>query len=251
MIVTVANHKGGVGKTALAAHLAFRAAERGNRVLAVDFDAQGNLTGTLVERSRALKADGAERLFHADGVPVPMPGLEPNLHVLPASAALNSTDRGPLSQAFTAIGHLKTLGKDYGLIVIDTAPAIGLRLTTALAASQYLVVPLQPESYAVDGVASLLAEAASISEHMNPGLAPAEFVINAINPRAKQHASTAKRLAAQFKVRSPHLRRAIAVADALASRRPVWRKPGNGTVANEWAVLCDELLDAFGVVDWR
>jgi len=230
MIVTVANHKGGVGKTALAAHLAFRAAERGNRVLAVDFDAQGNLTGTLVDRSRALKADGAERLFHPDAVPVPMPGLEPNLHVLPASTALNATDRGALSQAFTAIG---------------------LRLTTALAASRHLVVPLQPESYAVDGVASLLAEAVSISEHMNPGLAPAEFVINAINPRAKQHASTAKRLSAQFKVRTPHLRRAIAVADALAAKKPVWRNPSNSAVANEWAVLCDELLDTFGVVDWR
>jgi cellulose biosynthesis protein BcsQ len=60
MIVTVANHKGGVGKTSLAAHLAFRAAERGNKVLAVDFDAQGNLTGTLADRGKALKADGAE-----------------------------------------------------------------------------------------------------------------------------------------------------------------------------------------------
>lgn len=86
---------------------------------------------------------------------------------------------------------------------------------------------------------------------MNPNLAPAEFVINAIHPRARQHAATAKRLAQQFKVRTPYLRRAIAVADALAVKRPVWRNPTNSTVANEWAVLCDELLDAFGVVDWR
>jgi chromosome partitioning protein len=250
MIVTVANHKGGVGKTSLAAHLAFRAAERGNKVLAVDFDAQGNLTGTLADRGRALKADGAERLFLLDGSPVPMPGVEPNIHVLPATAALNATDRGQLSQAFTAIGQLKALGNEYGVIVIDTAPTIGLRLTTALAASQRLVVPLQPESYAVDGVASLLAEAVSIAEHMNPGLAPAEFVINAINPRAKQHAQTAARLAQQFKVRTPYLRRAIAVADALAAKRPVWRHPASGGVANEWAVVCDELLDEFGVVDW-
>ena len=250
MIVTVANHKGGVGKTALAAHLAWRAAERGNRVLAVDFDAQGNLTGTLADRSRALKADGSERLFSADALPRPMSGIEPNLHLLPATTTLNAIDRGPLSQAFTAIGHLKTLGKNFNVVVIDTAPAIGLRLTAALAASQRLVVPLQPESYAVDGVASLLAEAVSISEHMNPNLAPAEFVINAMNPRAKQHATTAKRLAQQFKVRTPYLRRAIAVADALGAKKPVWRNPSNHAVANEWAVLCDELLDDFGVVDW-
>ena len=136
MIVTVANHKGGVGKTSLTAHLAFRAAERGNKVLAVDFDAQGNLTGTLADRGKALKADGAERLFSAEAVPVPMPGVEPNIAVLPATAALNATDRGQLSQAFSAIGHLKTLNKEFSVIVIDTAPAIGLRLTAALAASQ-------------------------------------------------------------------------------------------------------------------
>ena len=94
MIVTVANHKGGVGKTSLAAHLAFRAAERGNKVLAVDFDAQGNLTGTLADRGKALKADGAERLFSADGVPVPMPGVDPNIAVLPATAGLNALPGG-------------------------------------------------------------------------------------------------------------------------------------------------------------
>ena len=250
MIVTVANHKGGVGKTSLAAHLAWRAAERGNRVLAVDFDAQGNLTATLADRSRALKADGADRLFAGEAEPVPMPGLAPNLFVLPAAAALNATDRGQLSHAFGAIAHLKNLAKTYGFVIIDTAPALGLRLTTALAASQRLVVPLQPETYAVDGVASLLAEAVSIGEHMNPSLAPAEFVINAMNPRARQHAQTSARLAAQFKVRTPWLRRSIAVADALAAKRPVWRSPANSAVGNEWAVLCDELLDEFGVVDW-
>jgi chromosome partitioning protein len=250
MIVTVANHKGGVGKTSLAAHLAFRAAERGNKVLAVDFDAQGNLTGTLADRGKALRADGSDKLFSPDAVPVPMPGVDPNISVLPATAALNATDRGQLSQAFTAIAHLKALGKEFSFIVIDTAPALGLRLTAALAASQRLVIPLQPESYAVDGVASLLAEAASISEHMNPGLAPAEFVINAVNARAKQHSQVSARLAQQFKVRTPYLRRAIAVSDALAAKRPVWRNATNSAVGNEWAVLCDELLDEFGVVDW-
>lgn len=249
MIVTIANHKGGVGKTSLAAHLAFRGAERG-RVLAVDFDAQGNLTATLADRAKAMRSDGAERLFSPDARPQPMPGLEANIDVLPATPALNATDRGNLSTAFTAIGHLKALASDYVLVVIDTAPALGLRLTAALASSNRLVIPLQPESYAVDGVASLLSEAVSISEHMNPALAPADFVINAANARARQHAQVSARLAQQFKVRTPHLRRAIAVADALAAKKPVWRNPSNPAVAKEWTDLCDGLLNEYGVVDW-
>ena len=69
MIVTVANHKGGVGKTAVAAHLVFRAAESG-RVLAIDLDAQGNLTSTLVARSEADRACLAPSICWS---PLPLP----------------------------------------------------------------------------------------------------------------------------------------------------------------------------------
>lgn len=241
MIVTVANHKGGVGKTAVAAHLVFRAAESG-RVLAVDFDAQGNLSSTLVSRSDAIGKPSADLLFSGDQRPRPMPTADKRIDLLPAAAALNGTDRLNLSAAFQARGFLKEFAADYDVIVIDCAPALGLRLTAALASSTRVVVPLIPEGYAVDGVASLLGEATAIQEHLNPQLKPADFVLNMVMKQAKSHTRTAERLQNMVNLRQPYLYRRIAVADALADRRPVWRGGSSAAASREWRELCDALL---------
>ncbi len=241
MIVTVANHKGGVGKTALAAHLIFRAAESG-RVLAVDFDAQGNLTSSLVQRSEAIGQPSADTLFTGEQRPRPMHTPDPKIDLLPASVALNSTDRLNLSAAFQASNYLKEFGNEYDVVVIDCAPALGLRLTAALAASTRFVVPLIPEVYAVEGVASVLGESTAIQEHLNPRLKPADFVLNMVIKQAKSHMRIAKKLGEMVNLREPFLHRRIAVADALAERRPVWRGGSSAAASREWREICDSLL---------
>lgn len=244
MIVTVANHKGGVGKTAVAAHLIFRAAESG-RVLAIDLDAQGNLTSTLVARSEAVGKPAADQLFTADDRPAPMPTGIKRIDLLPAAAALNASDRLNLSAGLQARSFIKEFGREYDVIVIDCAPALGLRLTAALASSTRVVVPLMPEGYAVDGVASLLGESTAIQEHLNPQLKPADFVLNMVIKQARSHQRTAEKLAGMVNLRQPWLYRRIAVADALAERKPVWRTGKSANAAREWRELCDSLLADF------
>lgn len=246
MIVTVANHKGGVGKTSLAAHLVFRAAER-CRVLAVDLDAQANLTQTLVARADAAGQPASDALFTDEQPPRPMATRDPNIDLLPASSRLTGSDRLNLSAAFQARSHLRALAEEYDLVVLDSAPALGLRLTMALASSRRVLVPLIPEAYAVDGVASLLSEAAAIQEHLNTELAPADFVLNLVNRQASQHARIAHRLDGSFRVLKPWLHRHVAVAEALADGRPVWRKRRSAAAAREWIALCDLLLVEYGI----
>jgi chromosome partitioning protein len=246
MIVTVANHKGGVGKTSLAAHLVFRAAER-CRVLAVDLDAQANLTQTLVARADAIGQPSSDALFTDEQPPRPMATADRNIDLLPASARLTGSDRLNLSAAFQARNHLRQLAQGYGLVVLDSAPALGLRLTMALASSRRVLVPLIPEAYAVDGVASLLSEAAAIQEHLNTELAPADFVLNLVNRQASQHARIAHRLDSSFRVLKPYLHRHIAVAEALANGQPVWRRRRHIGAAREWTELCDLLLSEYGL----
>lgn len=240
MILTIGNNKGGVGKTALAAHLAFRAAER-MRVLAVDLDAQGNFSATLVARgSYRPGAALAEHLF-GDAQPEPVATGITNLDLLAASRSLTGIDRLDLSAGLQAIVHLKALAKCYHLVLIDTAPALGLRLTTALAAAQQVLVPMVPESYAVDGVATVLAEIASIGENLNPAMQPPRFVLNLMSPQGRQHRRIAERIASSVDVLEPWLNRSVAVADALAERRPVWRG-GSAKAAAQWRTLCDHIL---------
>lgn len=247
MIVTVSNNKGGVGKTALAAHLVFRAAESG-RVLGVDLDSQSNLTATLIARAEKQGRMASDSLFTELEAPEPMRTADSAIDLLPASAALTGTDRLNLSAGFQAIAHLKTLSKRYSLVVIDTPPALGLRLVAALASASHVVVPLVPESYAVDGVATVLSEIASIGENLNSAMRPADFVINLMNPQARQHRRIAEQIANNFKVASPWLNRSVAVADALAERRPVWRKTTSRNAAQQWRTLCEHLLTDYGVL---
>lgn len=248
MIITVSNNKGGVGKTALAAHLVFRAAEAG-RVLAVDLDSQSNLTATLIDRQDRRGRASADQLFTEIELPEPMHTSEANIDLLPAAPALSSTDRLNLSAAFQAMTHLKALAKQYPLVIIDTAPALGLRMTAALACAHQVVVPLVPESYSVDGVATVLSEIASIGENLNPAMRPADFVLNLMNPQAKQHRRIADSISRNFKVAAPWLNRSVAVADALAERRPVWRNSSNRRAAEQWRELTGRLLVQYGVLE--
>lgn len=245
MIITVSNHKGGVGKTALAAHLAFRAAEQW-RVLAIDLDVQGNLSTTLLDRNARRNAT-AEQLF-GDEQPEPMRTGHPNIDLLPASRGLTGIDRLKQSAALQAMAHLRALDRCYHLVVIDTAPALGLRMTAALASANQVLVPLVPESYAVDGVATVLSEIAAIAEHLNPAMRPAQFVLNLMNPQARQHRRIAEQVAGIVNVASPWLSRSVAVADALAERRPVWRNAGSRKAAAQWRELCENVLVQAGVM---
>jgi chromosome partitioning protein len=119
VIVTVSNNKGGVGKTALAAHLVFRAAEHG-RVLAIDLDSQSNLTATLIARADKHGRAASDGLFTEIDLPQPMATVDANIDLLPAAAGLTGVDRQNLSSGFSAMGHIKSLAKQYDAVVIDT-----------------------------------------------------------------------------------------------------------------------------------
>lgn len=247
MILTIGNNKGGVGKTALAAHLVFRAAEE-LRVLAIDLDSQANLTATLIERSEKRGHDSADMLFTEDETPQPMRTADPNIDLLPAGKALASTDRLNLSAAFLAIGHIRKLAGAYDLTVIDTPPAIGLRMTAALACARQVLVPMVPEAYSVDGVSAVLAEIAGIGENMNTAMRPAQFVLNLVNPQARQHRRIGEQISAQFPVLKPWLGRSVAVAEALGERRPVWKRASSANAAAQWRLLCGRVLVEQGLL---
>jgi len=248
MIIVVANHKGGVGKTAIAAHLIFRAAELGLRVLGVDLDAQANLTGTFVPRDQTLGRQAADAIFaDADAALTPMETEFAGISILPASDALNAVDGGGLHKVFEARERLRALAVSFDVVVIDNPPALGLRLESSLAAGDALVVPMIPEHYSVQGVASLLRRVASIRANINATLQQPQFVWNLVSPLAGQHKDVMAAVGAQFQARHEPIHRAIAVADALADRRPVWRNTTNSGAGSAWKKLTDGILAEAGV----
>ncbi|MET0489583.1 MAG: ParA family protein [Acidimicrobiales bacterium] len=179
--VTVANGKGGVGKSSLAAGLAATAAAMGWRCLAVDLDSQANLGQDLGYAQTGL-GDGGEAVFRAfaEGAPlVPVPGVREGLDVLAAGSwtdhladdlarrvqADGPAGLGPARDALVAVGQ------GYDLVVVDTPPSADVLLDLGLAGSRFVCCPVRFDQGSVDGLARVDARRRVLADsHVNVDL---------------------------------------------------------------------------------
>lgn len=173
-IVAVANQKGGVGKTTTAVNVAAYLAQAGERVLLVDMDPQGNATSGLGVDQQKATVGICDVLLH--GVPVERAWRTtsvPNLLLLPATPDLGQAElqlvaregrESVLRQA------LRAVAPTFGLVIIDCPPSLGLLTLNALVAAEGVVVPIQCEYYALEGVAQLLGAVRRVHQSWNPEL---------------------------------------------------------------------------------
>jgi chromosome partitioning protein len=180
-IIAVLNQKGGVGKTTTTINLGAYLARSGKRVLVCDIDPQGNTTSGLgvdkqsldstlydvlfsrVEASKAIKEIGSEGLF-----------------LLPANASLAGAEVELVSEAEREHKLKKALRQlDYDYILIDCPPSLGLLTVNALTAAHEVLIPVQAEYYALEGLSQLLSVISQVRQGLNPGLDILGVVIRA------------------------------------------------------------------------
>jgi len=190
-IITIANQKGGVGKTTTAVNLAASLAQHGNRVLVVDLDPQGNA-------STALDVD------HHTGIPsvynvlvddqplaavIHPVGAVPLLSCAPATIDLAGAEIElvPLvareSRLSRALGRYDVSGLDY--IFIDCPPSLGLLTVNALVAAPEVLIPIQCEYYALEGLEQLLRTVNLVKSHLNPALAVSTILLTMYDGRTR------------------------------------------------------------------
>lgn len=157
-VITVANQKGGVGKTTTAISIADALACRGEKVLLLDLDPQGSLTHYLQMDSDEIE-NTAYSVFAAHTPPIPRQCGFDNLFIVPSSVALGSLEK----QAQTLKGKgrmvkewLAIVQGQYDYAVLDTPPALGMLMINALAACDKLVVPVQTDHLALKGLESMI-----------------------------------------------------------------------------------------------
>jgi chromosome partitioning protein len=187
--LAVANQKGGVGKTTTAVNLGAALAELGYRVLVVDLDPQGNATTGLGVNARNLDASIYDVMLHD----VPMEDvIEPtnlrNLFVVPATIDLAGAEIElvpAFSRELRLRRSLEPVESDFDFVIIDCPPSLGLLTVNALAAAREVVVPIQCEYYALEGLGQLLRNVGMVRSNLNDHLEVSTIILTMYDARTK------------------------------------------------------------------
>ncbi|MEK7181542.1 MAG: AAA family ATPase [Patescibacteria group bacterium] len=173
-IIGFVNQKGGVGKTTSTINVARYLAEFGKRVLLVDLDPQGNASSGLGIDARRLE----KNLYHAMILGLPPQDIilrteTENLHIIPAAQDLAGAEIEMVhidSREFRLRNVLRQVSPYYDYILIDSPPSLGLLTINGLVASDEVVIPVQTEYYALEGLSQLLGTIELVREHLQPNL---------------------------------------------------------------------------------
>ena len=175
VVISMCNQKGGVGKTTTTINLGAALVETGRRVLLVDFDPQGSLSVGLGINPHTLEYSVYNLLLSRDYTvdEVLRPTVLPGLDVLPSNIDLSAAEVQLVSevareQSLNRV--LSTLRRKYDYILIDCPPSLGLLTINALTASDYVIMPLECEYFALRGIAMLTETIAKVQERINPEL---------------------------------------------------------------------------------
>ncbi len=224
-IIAVLNQKGGVGKTTTVVNIGAALAKVGKRVLIVDFDPQGNATSGLGIDKNQVKASSYDLLFAkvSPQQAILETGFK-NLSIVPTNANLAAAEVELVGQMERE--HLLKkafIGLDYDFILIDCPPSLGLLTINALTAANKLLIPVQAEYYALEGLSQLLSVVQRVRAGLNTQLELLGVVVTMFDSRTSLSEQVYDELTKYFgdKMMDTVIPRNVRVAEAPSFGKPV------------------------------
>lgn len=247
-IIAIANQKGGVGKTTTAVNLAAALARTPQRVLLVDLDAQGNATmGSGVDK-RQIEASTFEVLLQESQARAAIVRTAEDFDLMPANIDLTAAEI-QLMQAPAREQRLKSalepLRQDYDWILIDCPPALSVMTLNALTAADSVLIPMQCEYYALEGLTDLVATLKKVRANLNSRLEIEGLLRTLFDPRSTLTQQVSAELDEHFgrKVYRTIIPRNVRLAEAPSYGKPVIAFDRSSKGAQAYMALAQEMLD--------
>lgn len=253
-IYTLVNQKGGVGKTTTAINLGAYLAQMGQRVLVVDLDPQANATSSLGVDKRAVQFSTYDALLNGD---IPVSSILFNerlqLALLPSSPSLAGAEVELVEESgreFRLRNALESVDGKYDYILIDCPPSLGILTVNGLiAARDGVLVPVQCEYLALEGLGQLTQTIERVQSALFPGLRVRGVILTMFDPRTKLSADVVREVKNHFpgQVFESIVPRSIRLAEAPSYGLPISAYSPSSAGANAYTALAKELLEGDGV----
>ncbi|PEW59140.1 sporulation initiation inhibitor Soj [Bacillus cereus] len=247
-IIAIANQKGGVGKTTTSVNLGAGLAQVGKKVLLVDIDAQGNATtGVGIEKSELDQCIYNVLVEDADVQGVIQKTATENLDVLPATIQLAGAEIElvpTISREVRLQRALQPVRGEYDYIIIDCPPSLGLLTINALTAADSVIIPVQCEYYALEGLSQLLNTVRLVQKHLNKNLAIQGVLLTMLDARTNLGIQVIDEVKKYFrdKVYRSIIPRNVRLSEAPSHGKPIMQYDAKSRGAEVYIDLAEEVI---------
>ena len=247
-IICICNQKGGTGKTTTTVNLGAVLSEAGKKVLIIDLDPQGNATSGVGVNKNELKASVYDVILHKLSIEeVIVKNVYPNLDIIPCNINLTGAEIelvGALSRETRLKKAILPLKDQYDFIFIDSPPSLGLLTLNSLVASDSILIPIQCEFYALEGVSQLLNTINLVRDSLNPVLTIEGVLLTMADFRTNLTNEVINEIKAYFKTKvyKTIIPRNVRLSEAPSYGKPINYYDSNSLGSKRYRELAREIL---------